>query len=196
MHIWHSKWQVSRLYGQRKRHRGQPRKNKSCLGNEVTIINEGSAIVGKITALSRFILRLANRNLPFFETLQAMKQFEWTTECERTFFDLKAYLSSPPLLLKPIDREPLYLYLAVSENAISSVLICKEAKVPKPVYYVNKMLQGVEKRYLEIEKLALALVVSARKLRPYFQSHEILILTNQPLRQVLSKPKVSCIMVK
>ena len=46
-------------------------------------------------------------------------------------------------------------------------------------------------RYLEIEKLVLALVVAVRKLRPYFQSHVILVPTNHPLRQVLQNPDVS-----
>lgn len=72
----------------------------------------------------------------------------------------------------------------------------KEAKIHMTVYYISKMLQGVEIRYLDIEKLALALIVSARKLRSYFQSHGIIILTNLSLRQVLSKPKVSGRMVK
>ncbi|KAI5354811.1 hypothetical protein L3X38_007706 [Prunus dulcis] len=41
------------------------------------------------------------------------------------------------------------------------------------------------------EQLALALVVSARRLRPYFQAHGIKVLTNQPLRQLLQKPEIS-----
>ncbi|KAL0434642.1 UNVERIFIED_CONTAM: hypothetical protein Sradi_0172100 [Sesamum radiatum] len=45
------------------------------------------------------------------------------------------------------------------------------------------MLQGAEKRYIQIELLALALVTMARKLRPYFQSHPIVVLTNHPLKQ-------------
>ncbi|CAL8988533.1 unnamed protein product, partial [Prunus brigantina] len=53
-----------------------------------------------------------------------------------------------------------------------------------PVHYVSKALQDAEARYPDIEKLAFALVVSARRLRPYFQAHTIHVLTNQPLRQV------------
>ena len=39
-----------------------------------------------------------------------------------------------------------------------------------------------------MEKLALALVIATRKLRPYFHSHPVRVLTNYPLRQVLQKP--------
>ena len=46
-------------------------------------------------------------------------------------------------------------------------------------------------RYLELEKLALALVVTSRKLRPYFHTQSIKGLTNYPLRQVLQKSKAS-----
>jgi ribonuclease HI len=38
-----------------------------------------------------------------------------------------------------------------------------------------------------MEKLALVLVVVARKLQPYFQAHTIIVLTNHPLRKAMSK---------
>lgn len=48
-----------------------------------------------------------------------------------------------------------------------------------------------EMRYLSIEKLALALVMSLRKLKPYFQAHLIMLSTSYPLRQVLKRPESS-----
>ena len=42
-----------------------------------------------------------------------------------------------------------------------------------------------------MEKLALALMVATRKLRPYFQAHNIVIPTKFPLKQVLQKPEAS-----
>ena len=103
------------------------------------------------------------------------------------FKALKEYLGKPPLLSKPTDGEPLFLYLAVSEYTISGVLIREVEKVQWPVYSISKRLVDAETRYPEMEKLALALVVASRKLRPYFHSHTIRVLTNYPLRQVLQK---------
>ena len=37
-----------------------------------------------------------------------------------------------------------------------------------------------------MEKLAFALVTAARKLKPYFQAHTIIVLTDQPLKRVMS----------
>ncbi|KAF8093435.1 hypothetical protein N665_0383s0063 [Sinapis alba] len=42
-----------------------------------------------------------------------------------------------------------------------------------------------------MEKLALAIVTSARKLRSYFQSHAIIVLTTFPLRTILHSPHKS-----
>ncbi|KAK3017080.1 hypothetical protein RJ639_007011 [Escallonia herrerae] len=55
----------------------------------------------------------------------------------------------------------------------------------------EKVLQGAEQRYPNAEKLAFALLKAARKLRPYFQSHTITVLTDKPLRRILHKPDLS-----
>ncbi|CAL8993406.1 unnamed protein product, partial [Prunus brigantina] len=61
-----------------------------------------------------------------------------------------------------------------------------------------KALKGSKRqqRYPQLEQLAYALVLSARRLRPYFQAHSINVLTNQPLRQVLQKPETSGRLIK
>ena len=40
-----------------------------------------------------------------------------------------------------------------------------------------------------MEKLAFALVTAARKLKPHFQAHTIIVLTDQPLRRAMSSPE-------
>ena len=39
-----------------------------------------------------------------------------------------------------------------------------------------------------MEKLAFALVTTTRKLKPYFQAHTIVVLTDRPLRRAMSNP--------
>ena len=38
-----------------------------------------------------------------------------------------------------------------------------------------------------MEKIAFALLVTSRKLRPYFQAHPIVVMTNQPIRKTMNK---------
>lgn len=79
------------------------------------------------------------------------------------------------------------LYLSVTDNALSSVLVQEVDKIQRPVYFV-RVLQGVEVRYQHIEKLAIALIITACRLRPYFQSYQMIVKIDQPIRQVLRKP--------
>ncbi|KAL0451562.1 UNVERIFIED_CONTAM: Retrovirus-related Pol polyprotein from transposon gypsy [Sesamum latifolium] len=84
----------------------------------------------------------------------------------------------------------------LTEEAVSSMLVREQEKNQNPVYYVSKMLQGAEKRYTQIEKLALALVITARKLRPYFQSHKVVVLTNHTLKHIMMRPDAPGRLVK
>ena len=59
-------------------------------------LKEVQSLNGKVAALNRFILRATDKCLPFFRMLK--KSFEWTAECQQAFEELKAYLSTPPLL--------------------------------------------------------------------------------------------------
>lgn len=108
---------------------------------------------------------------------------------------MKVYLAELPLLTKPISREVLHLYLAVVESSLSSVLL-REGSAHKSIYYVSKLIQGVELRYSEIEKTCLALMMTVWRLRPYFLSHQVIVCANFPLKQVLSRPDMSGRMVK
>ncbi|KAL0289076.1 UNVERIFIED_CONTAM: hypothetical protein Sradi_7081200 [Sesamum radiatum] len=110
------------------------------------------------------------------------------TPCQLAFEELKAYLARLPLLVKPSPRETLYLYLSVAPQAVSSIIIREEGGKQLPIYYVSKVLNGAERRYTPIEKIALALVITARRLRPYFLSHHVGVRTNTPLKQTLGKP--------
>ncbi|KAL5540976.1 hypothetical protein UlMin_043773 [Ulmus minor] len=125
------------------------------------------------------------------ESPRKVKEVQRTAECEQSFQELKTYLGRPPLLSKPQEGESLILYLAVSKGAVSSALIREEEGVQWPIYYTSKSLLDAETRYPEVEKLALALMIAARKLRPYFQAHTIIVPTKFPLKQILQKPDTS-----
>ncbi|CAL9031199.1 unnamed protein product [Prunus brigantina] len=147
--------------------------------------------------LRNLALMATDRCAPFFKALKGSKrQIDWTSECDRAFDDLKNYMSRAPLLSTPLPGETLIIYLSVSASALSSVLIRRPNGIELPIFYMSHALQDAEQRYPQLEQLAYALVLSARKLRPYFQAHSINVLTNQPLRQVLQKPETSGRLIK
>lgn len=88
------------------------------------------------------------------------------------------------------------LYLTVSDTAISFVLVREKAGVEYPIYYVNKVMLDAETRYTDQKKLALALLVSCKKLQLYFQTHTVVVSTNQLLKQILQRPDLFGRLVK
>ncbi|XP_024009474.1 uncharacterized protein LOC112084555 [Eutrema salsugineum] len=87
-----------------------------------TTKREVQRLTGRIAALNGFISRSTDKCLPFYQLLRGNKHLEWNNKCEEAFSELKKYLSTPPVLSKPETGETLYLYIAISEYAISSVL--------------------------------------------------------------------------
>jgi len=76
-----------------------------------------------LTSLSRFVAKSAQHAPPFFKHLRKKTKFEWTDECEAALTHLKGALSQPPVLSWPDPSETLYIYLSVSSDAVSPVLI-------------------------------------------------------------------------
>jgi len=131
-----------------------------------------------MAALSRFVSARGDKSHPYFQCLRRNSRFIWTR-------DMWEYLASPLVLCKPELGNPLHLYFAVMERAISSVLVQEQDQVQKPIYFVSNVLQGPEVRYQALEKAALTVVFSAGRLRHYFQSFTVVVMTDLPIRKVL-----------
>ena len=93
-------------------------------------VKEVQSLNGKIATLNRFVSRVTDKCLPFFRTLK--RSFEWTTECQQAFEELKAYLSSPPLLSPSQPGEELFLYLAISLQPSVLPYLEKKKKYKSP----------------------------------------------------------------
>ena len=58
----------------------------------------------------------------------------------------------------PEADEVLFAYIVVAPHAVSLVLIWMDNSIQPPIYYVSKVLQEAELRYLPLEKAILAVV--------------------------------------
>uniref|UniRef100_A0A2N9EM81 Uncharacterized protein n=1 Tax=Fagus sylvatica TaxID=28930 RepID=A0A2N9EM81_FAGSY len=145
-------------------------------------VREVQRLTGMAAALNRFISKSAEKCRPFFDLIKKGKSFVWNEESDRAFECLKRYLSTPPLLSSPKEGEPLYIYLAASDKAVSAAIVRNGLGEQQPVYYTSKTMSGAETRYLPLEKSALALFTTAKKLPHYFQAHTMIVLTSLPLR--------------
>ncbi|GKA66021.1 reverse transcriptase domain-containing protein [Tanacetum coccineum] len=95
------------------------------------------------------------------------------------------------MLTAPEEQEELIIYLAASKEAVSVVLMTEREARKMPIYFVSRALRGPEVNYTSMEKLVLALVHASKRLKRYFQAHPIIVVTDQPIKNILSNPEVA-----
>ena len=133
-------------------------------------IKEVQQLTGRLAALGRFISWFTDRLKPFLATIRGANRAGWNEECDRAFAQIKQYFAEPLILASPNIGKTLFVYLAISDTAVSAALFKEnEDEKQRPVFFVIKSLA------------ALALQIAAKKLQPYFQVHPIVVLTDLPL---------------
>ena len=88
-----------------------------------TSLKDVQSLVGRLTSLSCFFPKLAEKIKPIVKTVKKGDRFKWDDECEEAFEVVKAAMSSMPILEKPAPGSRLLLYISVSNNAITSALV-------------------------------------------------------------------------
>ncbi|GJU49601.1 reverse transcriptase domain-containing protein [Tanacetum coccineum] len=149
---------------------------------------------GKLASLNRFLAKSAEKSLPFFKTLKKCTRksdFHWTTEADEAFKKMKQLIAELSMLVTPMEKEELIVYLAATKETVSAVLMKEREAKQMPIYFVSRALRGPEVNYTSMEKLVLAQVHASKRLKRYFQAHPIIVITDQPIQQVLSRPEVA-----
>ena len=104
---------------------------------------------------------------------------------------VKLLLARPSILVPPSDGESLLLYIAATTQVVSATLVVEREeeghalKVQRPVYFISEVLSNSKTRYSQIQKLLYAVLITKRKLRHYFESHPMTVVTSFPLGEVI-----------
>ena len=154
-------------------------------------VHDVQKLTGCLAALSRFISRLGEKALPLYRLMKKADKFEWTPEADAAFAELKALLSTQPVLAAPISKEPLLLYIAATGQVVSTVLTVereeegKALKVQRPVYYLSEVLTPSKQRYPHYQKLVYGIYMTTKKVSHYFSDHSIIVVSDAPLSEIL-----------
>nr|GEZ75275.1 reverse transcriptase domain-containing protein [Tanacetum cinerariifolium]GFA55175.1 reverse transcriptase domain-containing protein [Tanacetum cinerariifolium]GFB36312.1 reverse transcriptase domain-containing protein [Tanacetum cinerariifolium] len=112
-------------------------------------------------------------------------------KAEAAFKEMIKLITKLPTLTASMEKEELIVYLAAAWETVSAVLMTKREAKQMSVYFVSRALQGQEINYTSMEKLVLALVHAIKRLKRYFQAHTIIVITDEPIKQILSRPEVA-----
>ena len=104
---------------------------------------------------------------------------------------VKLLLTKAPILVPPIDGESLLLYIAATTQVVSAALVVEREeeghalKVQRPMYFIGEVLSDSKTRYSQIQKILYTVLITKRKLRHYFESHLVTVVTSLPLGEVI-----------
>nr|GEV60075.1 hypothetical protein [Tanacetum cinerariifolium] len=163
MLVWSHGRKVLGVYGYLRRHTSQPAKTKDIAKiQSPRTWGEMQTLAGELAALNRFLSRSAEKSLPFFESLKDITKknkhdYRWTEKAEGAFQELKKMVLDLPALTKPLPKETLIVYLMVSQEVVSAILLVIRQGRQHPVHYVSKTLHDAEQNYDSLEKMAQAL---------------------------------------
>ncbi|RDX99368.1 hypothetical protein CR513_17591, partial [Mucuna pruriens] len=148
-------------------------------GIKATVINmrslrsvkEVEQLVGRIMAPSCFLSRSVEKLTPIFQHLRK-------AECFNGFLGVEGFVSGSSSLTWLVAGKPIYVYIFVFDNIVSSIIIQEGEGEQWSFYY-------------KIEKATLAIIITAKKLRLYFQSHPMMCRTDLSIQQILQKPDLA-----
>jgi len=109
----------------------------------------------------------------------------------KVFAQLKLFLANPAVIQKPLPDKPFFVYLSIFDEVVSSALVQEVDSKQRLVYFMCRMLQDTKTRYQMVEKVALALITTAKRMRAYFHKHLIIVKTDYPIAKILSKPDLA-----
>ena len=154
-------------------HRGieaNPEKINAIINMEgPTSVKDVQKLTGCMAALNRFLSRLGERGLPFFKLLKKQDKFKWSQEAAKALENLKQHLQSSPILTAPMPGEELLLYIAATTHVVSTAIVVEQNEeghaygVQRPVYFISEVLSESKVRYLPIQKLLYAILITSRK---------------------------------
>ncbi|KAK1660346.1 hypothetical protein QYE76_048505 [Lolium multiflorum] len=158
-------------------------------------LNDVQKFTGCLASLSHFVSRLGEKALPLYQLMKKTDKFIWTPQADAAFHELKKMLASAPILASPLSKEMILLYIAATNRVVSAVVVVEREEegkpVQRPVYYLSEVLLASKQNYPHYQKMTYGVYMAAKKLKNYFEEHEMRVVCAAPISEIIGNKDVS-----
>ena len=153
--------------------------------------------LGHVGFYRRFIKDFSKIAKPLYKLLEKDAKLVWDEDCQRSFEELKAYLTTAPIVRAPNWKLPFEVMYDTSDLAIGAVLEQREEGKPYVVYYASKTLNEAQRNYTTTKKELLVVVYALDKFQAYLVGSDIIIFTDHSaLKYLLTKQNPKARLIK
>jgi len=126
-------------------------------------LTELRAFRGTCGYYRRFVENFAGIASPLYAIIRKRVRFEWTTECQEAFEELKLRLINGPILALPIDEGTYILNADASGFGLGAILSQTEFGTERVIAYSSRTLNRAEQQ-CETAKKELLVIMNGLKL--------------------------------
>lgn len=143
-----------------------------------TNVSEVRRFVGVASWYRRFVPSFSSIIAPITNLLRKRTKFSWTPDCDKSFRQLKEYLTHAPILNCPDYNLPFQVQCDASAYGLGAVLIQISPDGEKVICYASRSLNRAERNYSTTERECLGVVWAVEKFKPYLQGTTFTVLTD------------------
>ncbi|RVW62068.1 Retrovirus-related Pol polyprotein from transposon 17.6 [Vitis vinifera] len=143
-----------------------------------TIVKGVRQFLGHVGFYRRFIKDFSKLSKPLCEILAKDAKFVWDERCQKSFDQLKQFLTTAPIVRAPNWQLPFEVMCDANDFAIGAVLGQREDGKPYVIYYASKTLNEAQRNYTTIEKELLVVMFALDKFHAYLVGSFIIVFTD------------------
>ena len=153
--------------------------------------------LGHASLYKRFIKDFSKIAKPLYKLLEKDAKFVCDEDCQKSFEELKAYLTITPIVRAPNWKLPFEVMCDASDLAIGAVLGQRDEGKPYVVYYASKTLNEAYRNYTTTKKELLVVVYALDKFCAYLVGSNIIIFTDHSaLKYLLTKQNAKARLIR
>ena len=141
-------------------------------------VPELRSFLGLCSYYRRFIPSFADLARPLHKLLEVGQTFQWSSEAQEMFLQLKGRLIAAPILGYPLPDAPFLLDTDASNYAIGAVLSQIQDGEERVIAYYSQTLSRPQRQYCVTRKELLAVVKAVQHFHPYLYGQHFTVRTD------------------